>query len=280
MTQNECAARAVRYIEDHLDEPLDLETVARAMHYSKFHLHRMFTDAAGMPMHRYIRRRRLTEAARLLVFSDSPVMEAALTAGFASRQAFTDAFRAMYKRAPAAYREEGTFYPLQLELTLHPAPSAGGAAYTIDRAAEEDIPAWMALAPLVIDGFPRFEEAAHLRRLRRCVEQGRALLLRDQGIPIGAAAFSRQAGSIDFFGIHPQYRRRGAAEALLDWLLREEFSGREVGVTTFREGDRADPGQRAAFRRLGFAGAELGTEFGYPVQRMVLRPGKGAAPHA
>ena len=58
-------------------------------------------------------------------------------------------------------------------------------------------------------------------------------------------------------------------------MLREELlPGRPIAITTFRAGDRADTGQRAAYRRLGFREAELLTEFGYPTQRMVLRPGE------
>lgn len=59
----------------------NLERVADAVHYSRYHLHRMFTTAAGMTLHDYIRRRKLTEAARLLVFSDLPVIQTAPAAG-------------------------------------------------------------------------------------------------------------------------------------------------------------------------------------------------------
>ena len=40
--------RVIAYIEAHLNEKLDLDTVASAVHYSKYHLHRMFTDTVGM----------------------------------------------------------------------------------------------------------------------------------------------------------------------------------------------------------------------------------------
>ena len=79
--------RVIAYIEAHLNEKLDLDTVASAVHYSKYHLHRMFTDTVGMTIHDYVRRRRLTEAAKLLVFSDLPILEVALAAGYESRQA-------------------------------------------------------------------------------------------------------------------------------------------------------------------------------------------------
>ena len=34
---------AIDYIENHLHEKLELDTIAEALHYSKYHLHRMFT---------------------------------------------------------------------------------------------------------------------------------------------------------------------------------------------------------------------------------------------
>ena len=38
----------IDYIESHLDERLNLEKVSEAVHYSKYHLHRMFTNTVGM----------------------------------------------------------------------------------------------------------------------------------------------------------------------------------------------------------------------------------------
>lgn len=62
----------IRYIESRLGGRLELETVAEAVHYSKYHLHRMFTETVGMTLHDYVQRRRLTEAAKLLAFPDGP----------------------------------------------------------------------------------------------------------------------------------------------------------------------------------------------------------------
>lgn len=50
----------IHFIESHLDERLGLETVAKAVHYSKYHLHRMFTETVGMTLHDYVSRRKLT----------------------------------------------------------------------------------------------------------------------------------------------------------------------------------------------------------------------------
>ena len=41
----------IDYIESHLDEKLDLEKVSKAVHYSKYHLHCIFTNTVGMTIY-------------------------------------------------------------------------------------------------------------------------------------------------------------------------------------------------------------------------------------
>ena len=265
--------KVIGYIEDHLDGKLDLERVAAAVGYSKYHLHRMFTATAGMTIHAYVQRRQLTEAAKLLVFSSKPVIEVALICGYESQQAFSAVFKAMYKMPPAEYREKGVFYPLQLRFAL--SSNAGKTEFTIENiryAEKEDIPEWMDLMRMVIDGYPVMDEADYLEKLMSFIEEKRALVLRNGGVLIGVMAFSVQAGSIEFLGVHPQYRRRGVQKLFLDALIGRYLPEREISMTTFREGDRADTGHRELLKRLGFAERELLVEFGYPTQRFVYTP--------
>lgn len=98
--------------------------------------------------------------------------------------------------------------------------------------------------------------------------------MRDKNITVGAMAFSGDTGSIDFFAIHPQYRHFGIAKLFLDKLMNEWLYGKEISVTTYRAGDRADTGYRDEWYRLGFAERELLVEYGYPTQRFVLLPKK------
>ncbi len=264
-------AAVIAYIEAHLNEKLDLDTIANAVCYSKYHLHRMFTDTVGITLHDYIQRRQLTEAAKLLVFSEKPILEIALIGGYESQQAFTSIFKTMYKQTPLEYRQNEAFYPLQLELPLNKNPAAPDTVMReISYAAPEDISGWMNFITLVIDGFPCLDESSYLEQVKQYIHQRQALIMRDGSTMIGAAAFSYQTGSIDFLAVHPQYRHYGVAKAFLDFMVRNLFAGREISITTFREGDRADTGQREEYKRLGFAESELLTEFGYPTQRLIL----------
>ena len=263
----------IRYIESRLGGRLELETVAEAVHYSKYHLHRMFTETVGMTLHDYVQRRRLTEAAKLLAFSRRPISQIALQCGYESQQSFSQAFKSMYKAPPAAYRAAGNFYPLQLPFTLR--MERGREAFRkeeIRLAEERDIPAWMELMRLVIDGYPVMNEDDYQKEITKCIREKRGLVLKQNQILIGAMAYSTSPCSIDFLGIHPQYRNRGLQKLFLDMLLNELLPGQEVAMTTYREGDKADTGYRSLLKQLGFAERELLIEFGYPTQRFVYSP--------
>ena len=264
----------IDYIENNLDGKIDLETVANVIHYSKYHLHRMFTSTVGMTIHDYVQRRQLTEAAKLLVFSDKPIIEIAFICGYESQQAFSSIFKSMYKIPPAEYRDNCEFYPLQLRFTLH--RNTSKTELTKDDiciAEKADISAWMDLMRLVIDGYPVMDEADYLSKLVIAINEKRALVLKDNGVLIGAMAFSSQSGCIDFLGVHPQYRNKGIQRLFLEALLETYLPGQEICTTTFREGDKADTGYRNLLKQLGFAERELLVEFGYPTQRFVLSPG-------
>ena len=263
----------IDYIESHLDGKLDLETIARASHYSKYHLHRVFTATVGMRLHDYVQRRQMTEAAKLLVFSDKRILDIALSCGYESQQAFSSAFKSMYKTSPAEYREHCVFYPLQLRFVLH--RDVRDRIFTeedIALAEKEDIPAWMDLMRLVIDGYPVMDEADYLNQLVRFIDEKRALVLKAEDLLIGVMAFSDQTGCIEFLGVHPQYRSRGIQKLFLRVLMQRYLPGREICMTTYREGDNADTGHREMLKQLGFAERDLLIEFGYPTQRFALPP--------
>lgn len=274
MTRLEKIAMAIDYIETNLTKKIDLDMVANAIHYSKYHLHRMFSETIGMTFHDYLQRRQLTEAAKLLVFSNKSILEIALLSGYESQQAFHNIFKSMYKVSPNKYRKNEKFYPLQLKFQL------GGSFQMLDKtsndgwnityATEEDIPCWMDLVRLVIDGYPHLHEDEYIQVLKQYIKNNQALILKDGEIAIGIMLFSYKTGSIDFMGAHPLYRKKGIPKAFLDKVIGGLLRGKEISITTYRDGDKADIGRRKEIIDLGFAEAELLVEFGYPTQRFVL----------
>lgn len=289
-------SQAIRYIEEHLYEKMDLDMVASALHYSKYHLHRIFTKTVGLTIHDYAKRRQLTEAAKLLVFSAKPIIEIALMSGYESQQAFTDIFKAMYKTSPAEFRETENFYPLQLEIYLkEELIKMDLTKDNIKFATTEDVDDWMELVSLTIDGYPCLDKGDYTANLYQYIADKKALILREGAalaqtnwnaateLPptegkgryhkaIGVMGFSPDTGNIDFLAVHPQYRHLGITKLFLDKLAKELLCGKEITLTTYRAGDKADTGWREEYRRLGFAERELLVEYGYPTQRFVLPP--------
>ena len=274
MNKVENIISVINYIEEHLSEKLTLSSIAKSVGYSKYHLHRIFSDTVGLYIHDYVQRRQLTEAAKLLVFSDRPILEIALISGYESQQAFTNIFRQMYKKSPNEYRSDEEFYPLQLKFDLKAGSPQNhtmmDAKENISFATAEDIPVWMDLVHLVVDGFPHLNESEYLMTLKEYIRKKQALILKSEGIAVAVMTISHNTGSIDFFGVHPLYRNSNIARLFLDKLMNEFLADRSISITTFREGDKADTGYRDAYLNLGFAEAELLTEFGYPTQRLIL----------
>jgi AraC family transcriptional regulator len=96
----------VEYVDRHLDDKLDLATLAGVAHFSPFHFHRLFQALMGEPLGDYIRRRRLELAAvRLRAQLRIPVIQIALGVGFGSAEAFTRAFRSRFGCSPTEWRK-------------------------------------------------------------------------------------------------------------------------------------------------------------------------------
>ncbi|HJQ57139.1 MAG TPA: AraC family transcriptional regulator [Vineibacter sp.] len=99
--------KAIWYIEGHFTEPLTLEDVAVHSGVSPYHLARAFAAVTGQPVMRYVRGRRLSEAARKLAGGAPNILSVALDAGYASHEAFTRAFRDQFGLTPDALRSRG-----------------------------------------------------------------------------------------------------------------------------------------------------------------------------
>ncbi len=100
--------RVVDHIEQHLDESLTLDGLARVANFSKFHFHRVFRAMMGETLNQFIRRLRVERAAVQLVGNPKKsITEIAIDCGFSSPATFARAFRELFGVSASAWREQG-----------------------------------------------------------------------------------------------------------------------------------------------------------------------------
>ena len=109
------AQKALWYIESHLADELSLEEIAGVAGISRFHMVRAFAAATGLPVMRYVRVRRLSEAARALAAGAPDILDVALDADYGSHEAFTRAFRDHFGVTPEAVRASTRLDQIKLQ---------------------------------------------------------------------------------------------------------------------------------------------------------------------
>lgn len=114
--------KVIAYIENHLEDEIDNGEIADILGYSVYHVQRLFTMVAGIPLAEYVRSRRLSKAAAELQSGENKVIDVALKYGYSSPNSFNRAFKAFHGVPPSDVKKEGVtikaYPPLSFELTI------------------------------------------------------------------------------------------------------------------------------------------------------------------
>lgn len=108
-------AKAIWFIESHFGRAIALSEIAAMAGMSRHHLSRRFSQMTGQNLNRYLRARRLSEAARRLAGGAENILNVALEAGYGSHEAFTRAFREEFGLTPEALRTRRDLTGLTLQ---------------------------------------------------------------------------------------------------------------------------------------------------------------------
>jgi AraC family transcriptional regulator len=139
--------KALWYIESRANATVCLDEIAAHAGVSKYYLLRAFAAATGLSIMRYVRARRLSEAAQQLAAGAPDILSVAIDCGYGSHEAFTRAFREQFGVTPETVRAGNRADNLQL---------VGAVATGNQRFVDLEAPRFEAGSLLLVAGINRY----------------------------------------------------------------------------------------------------------------------------
>ena len=96
--------RVLIYIENHLDEKLDINTLADISNFSPYHFHRIIRAHLNESLGAHIQRVRIETAAHLLRYTKDTISDIAYKIGYETPSSFNKAFKKRFSISPQEYR--------------------------------------------------------------------------------------------------------------------------------------------------------------------------------
>jgi AraC family transcriptional regulator len=97
--------RVMVYINNHLGETLEMESLAEIGNYSVFHFHRIMRAYLGESLGAYIVRLRLETSVNLLRYTDLAIADVAFKVGYENPTSFNKAFKKRFGISPNEFRQ-------------------------------------------------------------------------------------------------------------------------------------------------------------------------------
>ena len=108
--------KALEFVDQHIDEVIRLEDLAKASHFSAYHFHRIFHAMVGETVNDYVQRKRMEKAVyRLLGRPALSITEVAELGGFSSSANFARAFKQYFGVSASELRNGKDSDPASIE---------------------------------------------------------------------------------------------------------------------------------------------------------------------
>lgn len=106
LEKNERFFNMVHYIESKIDQPLQIDAMAKSFHLSVGHLNRIFKKNAGVSLGQFHETAKINLSKTLLESSDFPINEIAKRVGYQDALYFSKVFKKQTKLSPIAWRNK------------------------------------------------------------------------------------------------------------------------------------------------------------------------------
>lgn len=97
---------AFNYIDEHIDQNIQLDDIANSSHFSPFHFHRLFHALVGETVNDYVSRKRMEKAVSRLAYNSSlSITDVSKAGGYSSSANFSKAFKVYFGISPSELRK-------------------------------------------------------------------------------------------------------------------------------------------------------------------------------
>lgn len=279
--------KAMDYIEQHLDQPIEVAELARIAVTSEYHFRRIFSALAGVPLSEYIRRRKLTVAGAEVLAGDATLLDVAVRYGYSSGEAFARAFRAVHGVGPGEARRTGAVLHSQPRMSFRLiVEGSSSMQYRVVEKDEFRLVGRKARVPLVHEGmnpaivaFIKSIEPPTLRRLEALSDQDPRGIL---NVSVNVSDGRQEGSELDYYhgvvtgaevpedldaltvpaGTWAVFQSSGAFPAALQHLWRDVFT-QWFPANPYR----TRPGPEMSRTTLSPDGSEADAELWIPVER-------------
>lgn len=192
----------IEYIENNLDEEIDIDKLAKIANLSKYYYQRLFYRLTNKNVGEYIKLRRLAIASKLLKETDMRILDIAIQCGFSSHGNFSRVFKEVYHITPDIYRKTDTYLDhfIKPDIALNYVSIDIGVPLIVDqmileidkRRVEKDI---------IFIGKSKEALIKELNepKINNLVELWHDLKLKDDQIGVDILTLSNQAGYFNYF---------------------------------------------------------------------------------
>ncbi|MGM0113181.1 helix-turn-helix transcriptional regulator [Enterococcus sp. DIV0187] len=270
MNNSQLVTSITAYVEEHLHEKMTLEELAKQLHYSKYYLLHEFKETTHQSLYNYIKRRRLNEAAKGLLYSDQRILEIAVQLGYQSQQAFTKAFEELYKLTPNRFRlQKKDFFIQEPFIAADYLLWVEKQDIQIRQGKIKEQELILAFAQLMRGALPYLEKEAYLHSLHMFINEGNCYLAWAKGRIVGLLLLDSKMQKIENLTVLPTCWELDLEKKLLTSVISEKRP-QLLYTTTFRESDKLDIGYRQRLLNLGFLPSQKIVEINYPTEKMIL----------
>ncbi|MCL6722983.1 AraC family transcriptional regulator [Klebsiella sp. T2.Ur] len=99
-------AGIIIWIEEDISRFMDIKLLSSKSGYSRWHFQKLFYRVTGLSIAAYIRKRRIEQAAEMLLSTDMAIIDVCESVGYTNRASFFRQFKKHFLVSPITYRKQ------------------------------------------------------------------------------------------------------------------------------------------------------------------------------